>query len=802
MKYRELSTKQSPAKLHNPLPAAGTRMRHFGVALLNSRFLVPALFVVALLLRLFRLDAQSLWLDEGSTWQTIQQPWGVLLRELFSPDAAYPLYHLLLKAWVAPAGDSAWALRFPSALAGAGAVVALYVAGRELFRPPPEHAGQARGDPRPLVAALLLLAAPFALWYAQEAKTYSLLLLVATLLLWSLLRALRRGEVDAQQHVPTADNASWSVSRQPGATDALLRVLTDDNATRRDSRRDWGLFAALALTSIFVHRLALLLLLAAGAAILLTRRRGNVSADRPGGKGTAGRPRLLHAGPWLVLAAAGVGVIAAMVQGLGDEQAATGAYIPAAPLEAIRLTFVRFSVDRWPGEVPGSWLLPWIVLTLWGGAALLHDLLRRRQTVDPTPRIVLLCFLLIPPGLFLTQLAFTRLYEARYLILIFPAWLLLLVYPLSTRETDAQQRVPTGWPDVPDRREADAPLRVPPGWMVVQRQLLPWVAGLLVAAALAVDAAVLLQPKQGLFSGDPVKEQYRAALEELALRVHPDDLVIIHPFYLRPLYDYYMQRLTEDPPPEPVVFDTFKQGQVEFSQKDWDTQRRERFAGHVRSFLLIAPEHARTVDRPLTEGDAYGLVGLYFRYSFEQQKWPCGIWRFNGAHLFCQDSPEAYETGEVPQPTTQLSARFGEEIELLGYTLKATTPAGAGVYRAGGTLPITLFWDVTRPPAEDYAMFLHLCRDCAVPPAAGTDGPPLEGYLPTSTWLPGNPVHDERAIPLPDDLPPGRYTLLLGVTRPGDPAPTARLPVNRAEGAEVLDNNRLRLGTVEIIAPE
>jgi hypothetical protein len=614
------------------------------------------------------------------------------------------------------------------------------------------------------------------------------------------------GQADAQKRVPTAEYAARSVNRQPAEADAQKRVPTDNNRFQRSRRRDWGLFVALALTSIFVHRLALLLLLAAGAGILLTRRCEHASADRPGGKGTAWRQQLLRTSPWLLLTAAGVGVIAAMVQGLGDEQAATGAYIPAAPLEAIRLTFVRFSVDRWPGEVPGWWMLPWIALTLWGGAALLRDLLRRRQKVDPTPRIVLLCFLLIPPGLFLAQLAFTRLYEARYLILIFPAWLLLLVYPLSGQAADAQKHVPTGsgnrQNDLPTRQQTNAQQRVPTQHVVVRQRFLPWIAGLLVGAALVVDVAVLLQPEQGLFSGDPVKEQYRAALQELALRVHPDDLVIIHPFYLRPLYDYYMQRFTTDPPPEPVVFDTFKQGQVEFSQKDWDTQRRERFAGHVRSFLLIAPEHARTVDRPLAEEDEYGLVGLYFRYSFEQQKWPCGIWRFNGAHLFCQDSPEAYETGEVPQPATRLSARFGEAIELLGYTLKATTPAGAGVYRAGGTLPITLFWDVTQPPDADYAMFLHLCRDCAVPPAASTDGPPLEGYLPTSTWLPGNPVHDERAIPLPDDLPPGRYTLLLGVTRPGDPSPTARLPVSGAESAEVLDNHRLQLGTIEIIAPE
>jgi hypothetical protein len=295
-----------------------------------------------------------------------------------------------------------------------------------------------------------------------------------------------------------------------------------------------------------------------------------------------------------------------------------------------------------------------------------------------------------------------------------------------------------------------------------------------------------------------VKEQYREALEVIAERVHPDDAVILHPPYLRPLYDYYMGRLTADPPPEPITFEAFKHRQMLFNQRDWDEARRQKLAGYVRSFLLIAPNHARTVDRPAQADDEYGLVGLYFRYSHEQNKWACGIWRFNGAHVFCQDSPEAYETGEMPQPRTPMQVRFGENIELYGYTLKATTPQGPGVYRAGGTLPITLFWDVQRQPTADYNIFLHLCRDCDQPPAASVDGPPLEGYLPTSVWLPANPVHDERAIPLPRDVPPGRYTLLLGVYHPADPSESSRLPI---EGGRTLPANRLVLGSVEIIAP-
>lgn len=719
MKNQGLRLKQSFAKFYDPIAALLSLVRSFWFSLLGSRLLVIGLFVLALLPRLLWLDAQSLWLDEGSTWQMIQQPWSSLLQDLFRVTAAYPLYHLLLKAWVTLAGDSEWALRFPSALAGAGAVVGLYGAATEIFSLPLKHEREKIRDARPLVAALLLVAAPFALWYAQDAKTYSLLLLVTTLLLWSLLRALRLG-----------------------------------------SRRAWGLCVAVALTSIFVHRLALLLLVAAAASLLLLWR-GRV---------------VQRAGAWLLLLLASGGMIGALVRGLGSEKAETGAYIPATPLQALWLTFVRFSVDRWPGEVSWWWLLPSVVLTVWGSAALLWDLVRLPARQVRASRIVLLCFLLIPPGLFLTQLAFTRLYEARYLLLVFPAWLLLLAYPVFGED-------------------ADAPWRILPSF----DRLLPWCAGLLMIGIMGVNVAVLTQPKLGLFSGDPVKEQYREALQELAVRVHPDDLVIMHPEYLRPLYNYYMRRLTVDPVPTPVVFDTFKQGQREFNQKDWDAQRRQHFAGYFRSFLLIAPEHARTVDQPLSQDDEYGLVGLYFRYSHEQQKWPCGIWRFNGAHLFCQDSPEAYETGAIPQPATPLSVGFGEHLELLGYSLKATTPAGTGVYQAGGTLPITLFWDVKNQPTEDYAMFLHLCQDCNIPPVASQNGPPLEGYLPTSTWLPDNLVHDERAIPLPQDLPPGRYTLLLGVFRPGDPTPAARLPV---QGTHVLADNRLVLGTVEIGAPE
>lgn len=742
-----------------PTANAAPRLPRIGEAW-TALLLLTLLALLALLPRLALLGTHSLWLDEGGTWQAIQQPWAALLADLFNPTSAYPLYHLLLKSWVVLAGDSETALRLPSALAGVGAVGALAAAAGELQHSPtsPVHPIRPHLFPTPfgLTAALLLAVAPFATWYAHEAKVYSLLLLLATLLLWSFARA-----------------------------------------QRQETRGAWLLFGGLALTSLFVHRLALLLLLAAWVAWLLARpvlrRRANYAGGllllwlaarlpwlcvpapgvpiAPHGRLTADGWRL--AASWWGLGAASLATVAAMVLGLGSGIAQTGASIAAGPLLALRLTLLRFSLNRGPDEAPWWWLIPWLALALWGGALLLRDGWRGAGARRATARL-LLCFLVVPTGIFLAQLAFTNLYQARYLLLVYPAWLLLLAYPAL---------------DLPGSR-----------W-----SLRGLACCLLVGTALATSAAALVQPGRGMLSGAPVKEQYREAFALLAARLHPDDAVVLHPAYLQPLYAYYMPRLTADPPPPPITFAAFKHLQTRFNARDWDEVRRQRLAGHLRSFLVIAPAHARTVDRPLASGDEYGLVGLYYQYSREQKKWPCGIWRYNGVHVLCQSSPEAYETGTLPRPATQAAAHFGPTIRFEGYTLKATLPGEPGRYQAGGSLPITLFWDVARPPAHDSSIFLHLCQHCDLPPAASVDGPPLAGYLPTSTWLPGKPVHDERALPLPPDLAPGRYTLLLGLYPVGNPAPGARLPVQPAgEGQPtpvVHSNNRLVLGTVEIVRP-
>ena len=129
--------------------------------------MIAAATLVAAGLRLFHLGAQSLWIDEVLTWNSahIGRPFGS--SELLE-NVHGPLFSLIEHYWCAWAGDSEWALRLPSALFGVATVPAIaWLADRWL------------GRPVAVWAAWLLALSPFHVWYSQEARNYSLLMLCA-----------------------------------------------------------------------------------------------------------------------------------------------------------------------------------------------------------------------------------------------------------------------------------------------------------------------------------------------------------------------------------------------------------------------------------------------------------------------------------------------------------------------------------------------------------------------------------------------------------------------------------------------
>lgn len=131
---------------------------------------------VALVLGLIRLGAPALWVDEAYTVRQINR--GFI--EQF--EGYQPFYYWIQKPWTGVAGQSEWALRFPSVVGAMLATALLVVVARKLF------------DRRTaLVSGLFLACSPYFVKWSQQARVYPLLValsLVATLLL---LRALERG---------------------------------------------------------------------------------------------------------------------------------------------------------------------------------------------------------------------------------------------------------------------------------------------------------------------------------------------------------------------------------------------------------------------------------------------------------------------------------------------------------------------------------------------------------------------------------------------------------------------------------
>lgn len=112
-------------------------------------------------------------------------------------------------------------------------------------------------------------------------------------------------------------------------------------------------------------------------------------------------------------------------------------------------------------------------------------------------------------------------------------------------------------------------------------------------------------------------------------------------------------------------------------------------------------------------------------------------------------------------PEHRLSANFGDAIVLQGYTLSPK------VIRPGTTVNLTLFWQATNPVPDNYSIFLHL-RDQAGNIVAQTDYQPFNGAYPTRNWQVGQRLTDRQSFPLPPDMPPADYTLVVGLYNPDD----------------------------------
>ncbi len=210
-------------------------------------WILAGLTTVAALLRFVTLGAQSYHHDEIVTAsRVLRGSFGHAMDAVGFSESTPPIYYALAWGWTQLTGTGEFGLRSLSALAGVATVPVVYLVGLEL-----------RGRRAGLMAAALVAVNPMLLWYSQEARAYSLLVLLCAVSLLYCVRALRGGH----RH----DIVAWGLASGlalgthyfaifPVAAEALLLL-------RRRGRASWpGLgiagLAGLLLAPLAVHQMS------------------------------------------------------------------------------------------------------------------------------------------------------------------------------------------------------------------------------------------------------------------------------------------------------------------------------------------------------------------------------------------------------------------------------------------------------------------------------------------------------------------------------------------------------------------
>ena len=320
-----------------------------------ARYLPP---VLAIALGLWRITEPSYWRDEAATVAAVSRPFGDMIRVLGNVDAVHSLYYMMMWPLAHLFGTGEFVLRFPSVIAAAVAVTMTAAIGRRLISP---WAGLAAG----VVLAIL----PVTSRYAQEARSYEMVVAVAIV-----------------------------------ASYLLVRVLAAGAGQRRRWVIGYGIsIAALGVLNVF----GLLLVPAHAVTVALYWRRRRDSATRRLAVG------------WLIATAAGV-VITSPLLVLGWAQRAQIAWLQVnTSSSGINTVF----------SLPGSYFETTAILGILVVAVILSLDKPKEQRGAAWPRLLVeltLPWLAVPPFILFVISAVHPVYTSRYILMCLPALALLV----------------------------------------------------------------------------------------------------------------------------------------------------------------------------------------------------------------------------------------------------------------------------------------------------------------------------------------------------------------------------------------
>jgi len=185
---------------------------------------------------------------------------------------------------------------------------------------------------------------------------------------------------------------------------------------------------------------------------------------------------------------------------------------------------------------------------------------------------------------------------------------------------------------------------------------------------------------------------------------------------------------------------------------------------------FVRDEHVLRLPPDISPGVNQVGIGLYDQRSWERlpltgQK--------EDEYLLPQlirAPPPRVGRGEVRKRSDTYT--LGGNIRLIDYRI------GQQRVRPGDIVELTLYWQAKEDIEDDWTVFAHLLGlDGQL--LGQDDGYPVGGKYPTSIWLPGEIVKDERRMRVQANAGPGQYRIGVGMY---DLATMERLPVVGAEG--------------------
>jgi mannosyltransferase len=737
-------------------------------------------FALGMGLRLYQLDADSLWLDEIKTATASRVDLLSVPQSAARTSIHPPLLYIVTDVFFLLFGNSDFVVRLPAALLGSASILLTYKAGKMLWT---EKEG--------LAGAFLLAVSPYHIEYSQEARHYALMVFLALTSLILLLKGLETGR-----------------------------------------KTLWLGFAASTSLALYTHYFAFLILPAEVAfAVWLTgetwwsSRRGaartqdndSLQADASSAAGwtgvtptdnmqvnparstpSTGRLALGLLGSLLLIAFSYVPWLPVMwTQITRPNMAFQGFNADPAQIAGLSPQFFHNLLSDYSG-VSGVPLLLFVALFILGLAN------SRRQTVGLT------LLWIATPFLFLAFVRVEHWIHPRYAICVLPVYLLVVARGLGSASAALSSLV---------RRTMDS-----------------------VAVSTAVMSPMVILV--GLFSATSLdeyyhqqKEDWRGTAQYLASNIQTGDAILadgimyhrgrdddrVHeclPYYLD---GYLTERGAGMSPIVGVESGVWTRLQ---NLEEWDGglwgvlwhrgELLDSDTAHVARFHDIAVvtlnqasgRELRDTESMLRvfldlipAGDAHFDVHLALaNLCIRTGQFKCASSELDLAAASVPDDPAAPASLSAERSRfEQLSGRLesmahplwhslGDRVALLGYDL------GPGALLPGETLRLTTWWRALGNMNEDYTVFVHLLdSDGGI--LAQEDKLLQRESRPTSVWGAREIVMQRHELALPADTRPGEYTISVGLYcwQTGE-----RLPVWDAQG-ERLHEDVIVLQRLEVV---